>query len=646
MLETGIIIFLIVFIIIWSLLCAKTGVGNIGKLVSVVILLGVVMLIKVSIPPLQQEQYHSEYTTDSQSGFTENKERNRKEGILYTIDDTEKVTLMSHSGEICVKIPRWKGFSAKWTEGPTGYERCHMTNENYDFMDYELVASWDQEEAEKDIMEDFERHYNRDNVLGDIYHITVDGIEVYYRPCYEFVHSQSINWHYMVWGDLGCGQFLTTELNEGIMSDEARHRAYSYETVPQEVTEPLNVEGMIEALYANIEVCSVEGDPIPIFYREPLPDNEAETYYIFSYGIVREYQSDEYREATTCTELIENLYESMRTDTIEELLRREAITGKEMSIAEKMDYIKKEKTGTLLKYDAEHAYVRKSSPPLTQSCLVEGADASEEFFVYIYRGYSFWKEVGGYVWFPCKKDDTGTIKAQKGICVYGAGTQEYYFLTYQGNPYLCTANRDSKNEIESVVLYDFMTPNLIGTIIYIDASSVRLCSYIRNEGSYGTEMPWYLYDNKIDAGKVFFSMLEAWKVTEFIGESDALRMEDTASAAYAREQKRTQDLADTYLGQELNMSWDRKEHAVKSFQSASAYGYYYTSLENLYKVYRQPESLAMEAPIRVATMQVNDFEEEIDILMDKNGKAAICVEGRFFLLEKGEEETEELRTWE
>ncbi len=187
MLETGIIIFLIVFIFIWILLCIKTGVGNIGKIISVVMLLGVVMLIKVSIPPLQPEQYHSEYTTDSQSGFTENKERNRKEGILYTIDDTEKVTRTSHDGEICVKTPQGNGLSARWTEGPVGYERCHMTNENYDFMDYELIAAWNQKDAEKEIMEDFERHYNRDNVLGEIYHMTVDGIEVYYRPWYLVV---------------------------------------------------------------------------------------------------------------------------------------------------------------------------------------------------------------------------------------------------------------------------------------------------------------------------------------------------------------------------------------------------------------------------------------------------------------------------
>lgn len=642
--ETSIIILLITLIFIWILICVKTGIGRIGKIASVLMVFGVLTLIKWNIGPLEQEQYHNEYTTDSQSGFTENKERNRREGILYTIDNTEKVTLTSYNGEICVKIPRWNGFSAEWTEGPTGYERCHMTNENYDFMDYELIASWNPEQAKQEIIEDFGHHYNRDNVLGDVYHMTVDGIEIYYRPCYEFVHSQSIDWHYMVWGDLGCGQFLTTELNEGVMSDEARHRAYSYETVPQEVTEPLYIEGVIEALYSNIEVCTPEGDPIPIAYREPLPENEEKAYYDFSFGVVREYKTDEYREAAVCAELIESLYESMRTDTIEELLQREKVAEKELSIAEKMDYIKKEETGTLIKYDAGHAYVRESSHLPTQYYLVEGTDASEEFLVY--RGYNYWEDLYSYMWFPCQKDDTGAIRAQRGIYVYGADTQEHYFLSSQGKPYLCIVNRDSQKKIESVVLYDFATPDLIGTVIHIDAASVRLCSYVRNEDSYGTEMPWYLYDNHIDSGKVFFAMLEAWKVTEFLGESDALRMEDTDSAAYERAQRRTQDLIDAYLGQEINMSWDRKEHDVKSFQSASEYGYYYTSTENLYKVYRQPESLAMEAPICVATMRTFDFEEQIDILIDKNDKAAICVEGRFFLLEKGTEKTEELRTWE
>lgn len=448
----------------------------------------------------------------------------------------------------------------------------------------------------------------------------------------------------MVWGDLGCGQFLTTELHEGVMSDEATSRAYDYEIVPREVTEPLYIEGVIESLYGNIEVCTLEGDPIPIAYREPLPENEEKAYYDFSFGIVREYQTDEYREAAVCVELIESLYESMRTDTIEELLQREAIAEKELSIAEKMDYIKKEETGTLIKYDAGHTYIREGTYPPPQYYLMEGADAAEEFLVY--RGYNYWEDLYSYMWFPCKIDDAGAIRAQRGIYIYGADAPEHYFLSSQGNPYLCIVNRDSRKKIESVVLYDFATPDLIGTVIHIDAASVRLCSYIRNEDSYGTEMPWYLYDNHIDSGKEFFAMLEVWKVTEFLGESDALQVEDTGSAAFEREQERTQDLVDAYLGQEINMSWNRKEHDVKSFQSASEYGYYYTSLENLYKVYRQPQTLVMEAPIAVATMQVNDFEEEIGILMDKNGKAAICVEGRFFLLEKGGEGTEELRTWE
>lgn len=646
--ETAFIILVIAWILIWILICAKTGVGRIGKIVSVFMALYVLMLIKSNIEwnikPLEQEQRHNEYTTDSQSGFTEDKERNRREGILYTIDDAEKVTLTSLNGEICVKIPRWEGFSAEeWTAG-FGHERCHMRNEMYDRMEYELLSFWDRKDAEEEIAADFE-YYDRENILGDVYQMTVDGIEISYQPCYEFIYSQCIKWHYTVWADLGCGQFLKTEIVQGMTGDEATHRAYSYETVPREVTEPLYIEGVIEALYGNIEVCTAQGDAIPIVYREVPPENkEAYQYHNFSFGIVREYQTDVYREVTVCAELIESLYDAVKKDTIGDFLQREAFAGKELSIAEKMEYIKKEETGTLIWYDAGHARVRESSYPPTKYCLVEGADASEEFLVY--REYDFWEDLYSYRWFPCKKDDAGAIRAQRGIYVYGADTQEHYFLSSKGNPYLCIVNRDAKENIESVVLYDFATPDYIGTLIYIDASSVRLCSYVRNAGTYGTETPWYLYDNRIDTGQVFFSMLEAWKVTEFLGESDALLAEDIGSAAYEREQRRTQSLVDTYLGQEINMSWDRKEHDVKSFQSASVYGYYYTSPENLYKVYRQPGTLAMEAPIAVATMQVIGFDEEIDILKDKNDRVAICVEGRFFLLEKSAEKTEELRIWE
>ncbi len=595
--------------------------------------------------PGQHSEYASEYTADSQSGFTENKERNRKEGILYTIDDTEKVTLTSDNGEICVKIPRWSGFSAELSD--SWHERLRMYHtENYDSMTYELIPSWHPEAAGKVITAEIEHlcDYHDDWIPGDVYHMTVDGIEIYYQPCYAWIYDPCIDWHYMVWADLGCGQVLKTEIEQGSQSDEARHRAYSYETVPQEVTEPLNIEGVIEALYANIEVCTPEEEVIPVTYREPFSENDEESYYDFTYGAVREYKDDEYQETTVCAELIDSLYEAVQTGGIEELLRREAIEENELSIAEKMDYIKKEETGKLASYDLRYSSVREYSHitvPPTQCCLMEGAYDSEEFL--IYSIYDFSDERFDYMWFSCKKDNDGNIKAQKGIYIYGTDTPEHYFLSYQGNLYLCIANRDKEDEIESVVLYDFATPDYIGTVIYIDASAVYLCSYVRNGDPFGTEMPWYLYNSKIDRGKVYFAMPEQWKITEYLGESDALHVEDTGSAVYDSVRKRTQDLVDTYLGQEINMKY---RHYVTYFQSASVYGYYYTSLENFYEVYRQPETLAMEAPLSCAIMRVRGFDEYIFIIVDKNGKAAICVEGRFFRLEKSDEETEELRTWE
>lgn len=43
---------------------------------------------------------------------------------------------------------------------------------------------------------------------------------------------------------------------------------------------------------------------------------------------------------------------------------------------------------------------------------------------------------------------------------------------------------DTEGEVERVALYDFATLDYIGTLIYMDASSLRLCSYVRNEGTY------------------------------------------------------------------------------------------------------------------------------------------------------------------
>lgn len=84
------------------------------------------------------------------------------------------------------------------------------------------------------------------------------------------------------------------------------------------------------------------------------------------------------------------------------------------------------------------------------------------------------------------------------------------------------------------------------------------------------------------------------------------------------EQETTQRLKDAYLDKELDMSWNPGQH----------------------------ETLAMEAPFVCVTLQAHDFEENIDIIADKNGKAAIYVEGRFFRLEKIVDGAEEIRIWE
>lgn len=586
---------------------------------------------------------------DGQFDFMEDKERNRTEGILYEIDGTQKETLTSDNGEICVKIPRWKGFSAELTS--TNLRMYHA--ESYDSMTYELIAAWNPERVEKEIAKDLEfrcDYNNRDSVMGGVYHTTVNEMEIYYQSCYDFTKSECIKWYYMVWADLGCGQVLTTEIEQGTVSDEAWNRAYDYETVPKEVTEPLNIEGLIELLYVNIEVCTSEGEAIPITYGKSLPEKSEETFYDFAYGAVREYQADEYRETTVCGGLIDSLYEAVRTGGIEKLLRQEAVNGSELSIAEKMEYIKKEETGKLARCDMMYADKRKSPyRPYTPSeyYLLKGANDSEEFLVYSVYWFDFENNSRyDYLWFSCEKDAAGNVTAQKGFYIYGLeniDTREHYFLSYQGNPYLCIVKRDAKGEIEMLILYDFVTPDYIGTVICIDASHVYLSSYVRNGGSFGTVFPWYLHDdNKIDRGKVYFSMPKQWKITEYLGESDALHVEDTESAVYKREQKRTQDLADAYLGQTINMNWD-----VLSFHSASAYGYYYTSFENLYKKFAPPPTLDMEAPFSCAGVQVRGFDEAIVIITDKNGKAALWVENRFFRLEKSDEEVEEeLRMWE
>lgn len=610
--EIFVYISILVFLFLWGLFCVKSGFSRMGKIISVFLLFYLVRFAVLSLPSSQQEPSSAE-----DSGQT------REENILYEIDDAEKVTLVSFNGEICVKIPQWKNFSVEWTDSAE-HGPCRMTSKQdmqYDNMTYELLTSWNQEDADAKIAEEFQR-YSRDNIMGDVCHMSVDGINICYQACYSSVNSQWVDRYYMVWADLGCGQFLKTNISH-----------YNY---PEE---PLNIEGIIKALYSNIEVCTQEGDSIPIICREPLPPREGEPFDRFDFGAVREYQTDEYREITVCAELIEHLYSSLQAGDIEEVLQREAIAGKKLSLAEKLAYIKKEETGTLIRYDTRYSHINVSAFPPTQCRLVEGGDASREFLIYSLPCYL--DDLYDFVWFPCEKDGTGNVRAQKGIFVPGTDTEEHYFLSFQGNPYLCTVNRNLDETVESVILHDFMTPELIGTLIYIDASSVQLCSYVRSDAAF---LPWYLYrkGSAIDVGDEFSSMLGNWEITEFLGESEVFHSEDTDPAVCAQEQKRTRDLTEAHMGQKFHINWG----SVSSFRSASAYGYHYASPENLYKVYGQPKALSMEAPITAASAKIDAFDAETDILVDRNGRAAICIDGRFFLLKKTWEYQEELRTWE
>ena len=582
----------------------------------------------------QSEPYHNEYADDD-TVAQESDEIFSLNGITYTVDGTKKEILTSDSGEICVKVPRWEEVTTVYLTEDYRHEVLHMSNDaTYDKMTYEMIAAWNHEEAEEEIFDLFSLH-SRGYIKGKIYRLTVSGIDVCYMPCLHVDYGEGKLWHYIIWGDLGCGQVLKTEITQGqfgepfYVSDMIKiARGFRDE-------EEFDIVDMIEMIYSNIEIYSAQGDAIPVVYSESLPEKDEKALSEFRLGVVRDYKTDEYRETTVCAELIENLYEAVQAGTIEELLQQELVEAKELSIAEKMDYIKKEETGILIKYDAGNSYAQ--TLPEEKYYLLKGADGSKEILVHLR-----WDSAE---WFLCQKDSNGTIRAQKGISIYYNDTSELYFLSYQGNPYLCIVDRDTEGEVERVALYDFVTPDYIGTLICMDDSSLRLCSYVRNEGTYGTAVPWYRHmDNSIDSGKEYYAILGQWEITEYLGESDYRHVGNTDSEAYAREQELTQNIVDTYLGQELEMSWDWRSISVDTFGSASEYGYYYTSLENLYKVYGQPEALDMEAPVFCATIHPNYFKRDIDIIVDNNGKAAICVEGRFFRLERCEEE--ELRTWE
>ncbi len=543
---------------------------------------------------------------------------NDEEGRRLTVQGSFE-TIASGDGEIVMQVPEWSGFSGMEPEKVLGGEMLVATmedgNETFQIA-YSLIKCWDIEKAPSVIYDDvFTGYYSR---MGAIRTMSVDGVEVYYMPCYYEPSILVKERCYIIWADFGCGYVLRTQLKQEFYAD------LDADIITDEPMKPFAIEHMIEQLYANVKMWGAEGEEIPI--NPVLPDKERRGRSGFDcysrFGIPVYYDKDDYRNQTNCGELIGGLADKMQAGTIEDYLQEGEGGARRLTTAEKNEYIRREADGRMEIIDVDAYYEGAFLDREWE--LIEQPDGRRDVLLLSERNDGGYQ----YFYFTCREDGNRQFRTPKARRTV-APTKEHYFLPYQGMYYLCLPKRDADGKIKGVALYDFDSRSEIGSMVYITDKRVVVSPYIRDSG-WGEITPWYLNDMEVEC----LSIHGEWIAVEYLGESVSCRVTDETRQEFAVEQKITENLRGIYLdGKRLVRIVSNNKQG-----SASSYGYYYTSLENLYEVYGQPKDLALEAPVccvNVITYDNGTKEyTDMDILTDANGKSIMCVQGRFFLLKK------------
>lgn len=568
-------------------------------------------------------------------------QEDKAEEIEFVINENSKAyPLYSADGEICLEIPMLKDFSdvqidedafginlysdVIFTEVTVGKEHFQIS--------YRLLKQWDMEKAEESILEDFFMHGGGIDRIGEIQTLAIGNAEVYYMPYYYERSSIMKENYYIIWADLGCGQVLKMDLEQRFDKDVPLEDMYVYDSELDDLIwaqlSTIDVESTLENLFSNMKV-GIKGNKEEITTIETPFGEEEKGLHFGSFGMPVDYEKDEYSGITECSDLIAALSEAMQSETMEILLQEKGESAKLLSTTEKVKFIQNEASGRIRNADT---YLCNYAPDKDRKWyVIEQPDGRQDILI-----IETWTDVICYYYFQCYLDESGKMHAtigRKGI----ADTSEYYLLKHQGIQYLCIPKRDQEGLIEGVALYDFEVSDHIGTITYVEKDDITVCPYIMKYD--GSGVPWYL--NEFD--KEFYKVFGVWKVAEYLGEADSYSIENLDQDVYEKEQRTTEHIKETYLGEKLHMWPDY----IFYFSSASEYGYYYTSWENLYKVYGQPKDLELEAPFCCVSIRAGgNMEDVADVIIDAKGTKILVVNNRFFLLEPNSEVEPEQRTWD
>lgn len=138
---------------------------------------------------------------------------------------------------------------------------------------------------------------------------------------------------------------------------------------------------------------------------------------------------------------------------------------------------------------------------------------------------------------------------------------------------------------------------------------------------------------KTDEDEEISAAYGEWKITDYLGESVEYHGADaTTKIEKSENEKVIKKIKKKYLYKKLFI--DSKN--ITAFSPSTELGYNVLTWDDLFLIYRQPSDIwdGISPPFLCISLNLKDYDDSFDLIIDTNGIATLVVKGQFFRLEK------------
>lgn len=131
----------------------------------------------------------------------------------------------------------------------------------------------------------------------------------------------------------------------------------------------------------------------------------------------------------------------------------------------------------------------------------------------------------------------------------------------------------------------------------------------------------------------FTAISGTWRITKYLGEYVEFHgAEPTTEDEISEKDESIRKIKEKYLEKELNITSEN----ILTFGPPSELGYQALSWDDLFFIYRQPPDIwdGVSPPFLCISLELKNYDDTLNIILDTNGIATFEVKGHFFRLEK------------